>query len=149
PPPVGVVLNRSIAGMSIGMTEQQVVKFLGEPSSTLKLSLGGGQAGKFARYRLHGAPVLVTYDGGGPIVSIEAYSPFFKTAAGVGPGSSLSQIAKLRGFRPDYCELGYWNGTAKTKPGDVVTVFTPSGGAVASVLITQLRLYTACDTGSK
>ena len=106
-------------------------------------------AGKFARYRLHGAPVLVTYDGAGHIVSIEAYSPFFKTAAGVGPGSSLTQIRTLRGFRPDYCELGFWNGTARTRPSDVVTVFTPSGGSVASVLITQLRLYTACATGSK
>ena len=65
---------------------------------------------------MHGSPVLVTYDAAGKIVSIEAYSPFFKTAAGVGPGSSLAQVKRLRGFRPDYCELGWWNGTAHTRP---------------------------------
>jgi hypothetical protein len=149
PPPVGVAPNRSIAGVAIDMTEAQVVKLYGNPQSTVKLSLGGGESGKFARYTVQGKPLLVTYDADGHVASIEAYSPSFKTAAGIGPGSSLTEVQTLKGFRPDYCELGYWNGTAHTRPTDVVTVFTPSGGSVASVLITQLRLYTACDTGSQ
>jgi hypothetical protein len=149
PAAADVVPNRSIAGVGIGMTEAQVVKLYGDPLSTVKLSLGGGQTGTFARYREHGKPMLVTYDSAGHVASIEAYSPSFKTAAGIGPGSSLAQVQKLKGFGPDYCELGFWNGNAHTRPTDVVTVFTPSGGSVASVLITELRLYTACDTGSQ
>jgi hypothetical protein len=148
-PPVTLVLNHSIGGLSIGMTESQMEKQLGTPSRALPVSLGGGTSGRFARYSSHGAPLLVTYDGSGRVVSLEAYSPFFRTAGGVGPGASLAQVRTLRGFRPDYCELGFWNGTAHTRPDDLVTVFTPNTGTVASVLITELRLYTACDTGSK
>jgi hypothetical protein len=148
PPPVGVVPNRSLAGVSLGMTQARVVALLGRPQSTLGLSLGPGQAGRLVRYRLQGAPLLVVYDGAGRVVSLETWSTAFRTAGDVGPGASLAQVRRLRGFRPDYCQLGWWNGTARTRPRDVVTVFTPSGGSVASVLITQYRLYTACATGS-
>jgi hypothetical protein len=148
-PPVTLVLNHSIGDLSIGMTEEQITKQLGTPSRAFGVSLGDGTSGRFARYSSHGAPLLVTFDGSGRVVSLEAYSPFFRTAGGAGPGASLAQVRSMRGFRPDYCELGYWNGTAHTRPDDLVTVFTPNTGTVASVLITELRLYTACDTGSK
>jgi hypothetical protein len=147
PPPVGVVLDRSIAGVSIGMTPAQVLEELGRPRSTLAISLGGGVTGQFARYLLRGAPVLVSYDAAGRIVSIQAYSSFYRTANGVGPGSSLAQVRGLRGFRTDYCELGFWNGTRRTKPRDVVTVFMPTGGAVASGGVTPVVSIEATDPG--
>jgi hypothetical protein len=133
----------------MGMTEKQVEQLLGKPRSTVTISLGNGKRGRYARYTSHGADFLVTYDASDRVVSMETYSPFFKTADGVGPGSPITSAKALKGFHPDYCELGFWNGTAHTQPTDVVTVFTPNGGSVASVLITQLRLYTACDTGSQ
>jgi hypothetical protein len=115
-PSVGVVLDRSIAGVSIGTERAQVLGELGLPKSRLAISLGGGATGQFARYVLRGAPVLVTYDAAGRLVSIQAYSSFFRTATGLGPGSSLAQVRGLRGFRSDYCELGFWNGSPRTKP---------------------------------
>jgi uncharacterized repeat protein (TIGR01451 family) len=147
-PEVTLALDRSIGGVSIGMTEAEVRALLGAPASTLKITLGGGKTGRSVRYVVHGAPLLLTYDSSGRVASIEAYSSFFRTAGGIGPGSPLELVLGLPGFRPDFCELGYWNGTAATPPSHVITVFTPEGALVASVLITQLRLYTACDTGS-
>jgi YD repeat-containing protein len=150
PEPGAVVLNHSIGGVSIGMSEAAVDKLIGHtPSSTLRLALGGGKSGHYARYRSHGGAFLVTYDSTGHVLSIEAYAPFYRTdgGLGVGPGSSLSAAATLRGFRVDYCEFGYWNGSSRTAPNQVVTVFTPNSGEVASVLITEYRFYTTCHSG--
>jgi uncharacterized protein YuzE len=149
PPAPTLSFNRSLGSVSIGMTEKTVLEALGEPLGALKITLGGGKSGTSVRYSVHGAPLLITYDSTGKVISIEAYSPYFKTIGGIGPGSSLSLVRALRGFRPDFCELGYWNGTAHTRPSRIVTVFTPNGAVVASVLITQLQLYTACATGSR
>jgi hypothetical protein len=146
-PKAGLALNRSIGGVSIGMTESSVVGRFGAPASTLMVTLGGGSSGKSVRYRIHGAPFLLTYDSSGRVVSLEAYAPFFRTVGGVGPGASIALVRKLHGFRADFCELGYWNGTPRTRPDQVVTVFTPNGGRIASVLITELRLYTPCAAG--
>jgi uncharacterized repeat protein (TIGR01451 family) len=148
PPPVTLTLNHSIGGISIGMTEAAVLKLYGKPLATLAISLGGGLTGKSVRYRIHGAPLLIVYDSKGHVVSIETYSPFFRTAGNLGPGASLTTVQKLPGFRQDFCQLGFWNGSSNTPPTHIVTVFTPNGGLVASVLITQFRLYTACATGS-
>ena len=147
-PQANVVVDRSIGGISIGMTEADVTKLYGEPSSTLTVTLGGGLTGHSVRYTIDGAPFLITYDSHGRVVSVETYSKLFFTARGIGPGSSIQLAAALHGFFHDPCELGYWNGTAKTPPSHYVTVFTPNGGLVASVMITQLRLYTDCDNGS-
>jgi YD repeat-containing protein len=150
PEPGAVVLNHSIGGVSIGMTEAAVNKLLGHaPTSTVRLTLGGGKSGHYARYRSHGGAFLVTYNSTGHVLSIEAYAPFYRTdgGLGVGPGSSLGAAATLRGFRVDYCEFGYWNGSARTAPNQVVTIFTPNSGEVASVLITEYRFYTACHSG--
>jgi hypothetical protein len=148
PQPKTIVLGRSIGGVSIGMLRSDVTELLGAPRSTLLLSLDAGENGVFARYRSHGKPLLVTFDSAGRVVSVEAYAPFFRTLGGVGPGAPLTLVQRLPGFRPDYCELGFWNGTARTRPRNIVTVFTPNGGFVESVLIAQLRLYTACAGGS-
>jgi hypothetical protein len=143
-----VVLDRSIGGISIGMRKTGVVTLLGMPSSRLAISLGGGKSGLTVRYRAHGAPLLITYDRSGRVVAIEAYSSFYRTVGGLGPGSMLTRAGALHDFKPDFCEFGYWNGNARSSPNRVVTVFTPSGGLVASVMITEFRFYTACAAGS-
>ena len=91
----------------------------------------------------------MTYDASGHVVAIETYSTFFQTAGGVGPGSPITAAQAARGFRSDFCELGYWNGSAGTKATDVVTVFTPAGDHVDSVLVGQYRFYTACESGTR
>src|SRR5262249_2428383 len=78
------VTDRPIGGVSMGMTEKQIEKLLGKPRSKTKLSLGNGKQGSYARYTSHGADFLVTYDASDRAVSMETYSPFFKTAGGVG-----------------------------------------------------------------
>ena len=111
-PPPNIVVDESVGGVSIGMSEAAVVALLGPPSSTLTLSLGNGKTGLFAHYHEHGGDFLVTYDSSGHVISIEVYSSFYRTSAGVGPGSALTDAARLRGFRADFCQYGYWNGNA-------------------------------------
>jgi uncharacterized repeat protein (TIGR01451 family) len=148
PPAITMSLDRSIDGVSIGMTEAGVVKLFGKPQGSLAISLGGGLSGTSVRYRVHGAAFLITYDQHGRVVSLQAYSPYFRTAGNLGPGAALLSVQRLKGFRQDTCEFGFWNWRPGFSPTHVITVFTPNGGLVASVLITQLRLYTACDAGS-
>ncbi len=89
-PPKGqpslTVLGRSIGGVGIGMTEHDVLELLGTPTSTLKITLGGDKSGRSVRYTSHGAPLLISYDSSGRVISIEAYSRFFRTVGGLGPG---------------------------------------------------------------
>jgi hypothetical protein len=138
-----VVVNRSIGPIAIGMTRPRVTALLGRPKSTLTISSSVGEPGTLARYVSHGAPLQVVFGSDGRVVSVQAYSSAYRTAAGAGPGSSVS---RLHGFHQDYCELGYWNGNGATPQGGVVTVFSSNGGFIEGVLISQLRFYTACDT---
>jgi len=147
-PPVTLTLDRSVGGVSLGESEADVVKQYGKPQASLDITLGGGLTGKTVRYRIHGAPFLITYDQHGRVVSLQTYSPFFRTAGNLGPGAALGSVQQLKGFHPETCEFGYWNWRPGFSPSHVITVFTPNGGLVASVLITQLRLYTACAAGS-
>ena len=122
------MFDRSIGGVSIGMTDEAVQKLLGKPKSTLRISLGGGSHGTFSRYTSHGAAFLVFFDAAGRVVSIETYSTFFQHGrAASAPAPRSPACEALEGFRQDFCELGYWNGTARTSPNAVVTVFTPNG----------------------
>jgi len=143
-PRPNVVVDRSIGGVSLGMLERAVVKRLGEPVATRRARLGAGAVGRLARYVIAGAPFLVTYDSARRIVSLRAFSTFFFTAAGIGPGSPRSFVVPLRQFARDPCNVGFWNGTGRASPARPVTVFPLRNSVVASVLITELRLFTRC-----
>jgi hypothetical protein len=142
-----IVVDRSIGPVSIGMPERQVTRLLGRPVSRLRIESTPGHPGTLARYEAHGGELSIVYDSGRRVASIETDSPYYRTAAGLGPGSTLGLAARLPGFRQDSCDLGYWDATSRTPRRGVVTVFTPNGGLVESVLITQLRFDTNCDEG--
>jgi hypothetical protein len=139
-----IVLNRSVGPISIGLDRQHVDRLLGRPESTLAVFSTRREPGTLARYRSHGADLLVVYDSSGRVASIETYSSYYRTNGGVGPGSPLALAAQLPGFNRNSCDLGYWNATRRTSRRGVVTVFTPDGGLVSSALITQLRFDTTC-----
>jgi hypothetical protein len=139
-----IVVDRSIGPISIGLARQRVVRLLGRPDTSLAVRSAPREPGTLARYRAPGADLLIVYDSSGRVASIETYSPRYRTSTGVGPGAPLSRASRLPGFRRNSCDLGYWNATGRTDRRAVVTVFTPNGGLVDSVLITQLRFDTNC-----
>jgi hypothetical protein len=139
-----IVVNHSVGPISIGLDRRQVSRLLGRPESTLAVFSSAREPGTLARYRSHGADMLIVYDSAGRVASIETYSSYYRTKSGVGPGSPLGLAARLRGFNRNSCDLGYWNATQRTNRRGVVTVFTPNGGLVSSALVTQLRFDTTC-----
>jgi hypothetical protein len=143
-PEARIVVGQSIGPISIGLTKRRVIGLLGRPQSSFAVFSTARGPGTLARYESHGAELRIVYDSTGRVASIETYSPYYRTATGLGPGSSLARASRLPGFRQDFCELGYWNATRRTDRFAVVTVFTPNGGLVDSVLITQLRFDTNC-----
>jgi hypothetical protein len=139
-----IVVDRSIGRVSLGLPQQRVVAMLGQPASTLHIFSTSLEPGTLARYESHGADLLIVYDSSGHVASIETYSPYYATGNGIGPGASLTRASLQPEFRRDSCDLGFWNATRGTGRLAPVTVFTPNGGAVASVLITELRFDTNC-----
>jgi hypothetical protein len=138
-------VNASIGDISILASRATVEARYGAPESTLELVMPEG-SGVMARYREHGALLLVTFDGLGRVAAIQTESTHYKTPDGVGPGSFAADLGRLSGFRTDFCTLGRWNGSAATGANDIVTVFSTSGDRVASVLITRAALHTACPS---
>ena len=144
-----VVVDRSIGPIAIGMTRARVTALLGRPKSTLTIWASPGEPGSLAQYVSHGAPFQVEFGSNARVVSIQASSSAYRTAAGLGPGSAVTPVSRLPAFHQDLCELGYWNGTAATPQRGVVTVFSSNGGFVEGVLISELRFYTACATAGR
>jgi List-Bact-rpt repeat protein len=135
-----IVIDRSIGGISIDMSHADVVATYGAPDDSLEIVLRGGGTGTLVHYHLHGGVLIVVY-AGGRVVSIETDASFYRTQAGIGPGTSKGG---LHGFHQDPCSLGLWDGSAAIPPDGVVTVFQRRGDLVASVTITQLGYYDLC-----
>jgi hypothetical protein len=145
-PHPSVVVNRTINGVSLGMSKTAVAGVMGPPASQRAVTLGAGAVGTLSRYIVDGASFLVTYDTVGRAVTLQAFSTAFFTPAGIGPGSPRAYVAALRGFSRDPCGLGFWDGAARVSPTVPVTVFTVSRGRVTSVLISERAMYTHCAT---
>ena len=135
-----IVIDQSIGGVSIGMSQADVEALFGQPESTLEIALRGGGTGLLVRYRVHGGLLTVVY-AGGRVVSVETDSSFYRTDGGIGPGTSK---AGLHGFGEDFCSGGLWDGSGAIPPDGVVTIFQRNGDIVASVTITQLGYYDLC-----
>ena len=137
-----IVVDQSIGGVSIGMTQAEVEALLGAPVSTLDITLRGGGTGLLARYAEHGGLLLVEY-ADGRVISVETNSPFYRTSGHIGPGTSK---AGLHGFHPDFCSLGLWDGSSAIPVDGVVTVFELDGDQIADVTITELGYYNLCES---
>ena len=148
-PRPSIVVDHSIGPISIGLTEQRVIRRLGRPESSVAVRATDREPGTLARYESRGAELQVVYDATKHVVSIQTYSRHHRTASGVGPGAVLTRAARLPGFRQNSCDLGYWNATRATPRRGVVTVFTGTGAFVDSVLITQLRFDTNCAVAGR
>jgi len=125
-----IVVQRSIGGVKLQMTEAQVRAKLGRP---MRVRVGTNEFGTFVEkvYKR----VTVTFQSGDRVTNVRTKSPLEKTAGGVGVGSTKSQVkagvanAKCKnesGFR--HCFVGAF------LPGRTVTDFRlGSNGRVSSV----------------
>jgi hypothetical protein len=136
-PQPNIAVDQSIGGIALGMAKRAVDKLLGPPL---------GFAGTVARYTVDGGRFLVTYDAGKHAAAIQAFSNYFFTPAGLGVGSPAAFVAVLPAFVRDPCGSGFWNGASQMPANRRVTAFTIHGGAVASVVVTDVRRFRLCAT---
>jgi uncharacterized repeat protein (TIGR02543 family) len=141
PPPL-IVVDQSIGGVAIGMTQAQVEAEYGAPDESQPTTSRGDGTGLLVTYHVEGGDLIIGYDHG-RVVSIETSSTSFRTGGGVGPGSTAGGVG---GFRQDFCSGGLWNGSADTQPDGAVTVFALAGDDVFSVTITLFGYYDACES---
>jgi opacity protein-like surface antigen len=135
PAQAGAVIQpqRSISGITIGMTPKQVRAALGTPTSKRTVS---NIFGRQLRYRYAGG-VLVAFQGRTNVTAITLTGDTDRTATGVGIGSTEAEVrAGLRGERCDTfqgvrsCHLGSFT------PGRRITDFTfGSSGRVVRVTL--------------
>jgi len=137
-----IVLDTSIGGVAIGMSQGQVEALYGAPDSSLTITLRGGGTGLLVRYHVHGGDLIVVF-ADGKVVSVETNASFYRTDDGIGPGTSK---AGLHGFHEDFCSGGLWDGSAGLPADGVVTVFQRNGDEVADVTITQVGYYDVCES---
>jgi uncharacterized repeat protein (TIGR02543 family) len=138
-----IVVDHSIGGISIGMTQAQVEALYGPPGDSSAITVLGGGTGSLVHYHVHGGLLIVTY-ANGLVVSVSTNSSFYKTRAGVGPGSAYP--LRPTAFGEDFCPGGAWDGGEGTGPTTVVTVFERDGGAIGDVIVAQFAYYDLCES---
>ena len=82
--PPTIVPGQSIGAVSLGMSQQQVVRALGDPPSEQEWA-SRGQTGSTATYTLRDAPFRVSYYDG-KVVMVSTQSDDYQTDAGIGAG---------------------------------------------------------------
>jgi hypothetical protein len=126
-----IVVQRSIGGVKLQMTKQQVRAKLGRP---MHVRVGSNEFGTFVEkvYRR----VTVTFQSGDRVTAVRTTSPVERTARDVGVGSTEAQLkAGVRNVRCrnaagfKYCAVG------KFLPGRTVTDFRLRNGRVNAVII--------------
>lgn len=135
-----IVLGKSIGPVKIGMSEQAVVRALGKPRAVKNANYGGKPL-SVATFGVHGGRFDVDYDRSTrKVVGMQTNSRYFKTAAGLGPGSPLRRVRALPGFRFGQCTANW-----EADRNGVLVSFVPEAGAntVESVAMI-LPAYTSC-----
>jgi hypothetical protein len=123
-----IVPQRSIAGVSLGMGQRQVLALLGQPQRK--------KDGKneFGPYRImYFARVTVWFQGLTSVTQVATTSPLERTAAGVGVGSTESDVkAKVPGVacQTGHCSIGKFNAGAR-----VTDFFLSAAGRVTRVVV--------------
>jgi hypothetical protein len=127
-----IVPQKGMAGARLGMTQTQVKGVLGEP---LRVVTGSNDFGSYTQFR-YPHRVTVTFQGDAAVTSVETAGRFERTAAGIGVGSTETQlkagVAGVRcvtefGFR--HCYVG------RFEPGRRVTDFVIRAGKVTRVTV--------------
>jgi outer membrane protein assembly factor BamE (lipoprotein component of BamABCDE complex) len=84
-----IVVGKGIAGVRLSMTSHKVREVLGRPSS---VHHGHNDFGAFTQYVYSGRRLRVTFQSGNRVTAIATTSKAQKTDAGVGVGSSKSDV---------------------------------------------------------
>ncbi len=130
-----IVIQKGMAGVSLGMTRAQIVARLGRPSRT---RTGRNDLGRYVQLVYFGAGVEITFQSGGKATAIATALGYERTASGVGVGSTEKQVrAKVPGLHcqtpPEsarHCFIGNF------RPGTRVTDFVfRRGGIVTRVTV--------------
>jgi hypothetical protein len=130
-----IVPGRGLAGVELRMTEPQVLATLGAPASTTRSR--GALGVLVTRFHYPRLDVDVeNLDGTPLVVRAVTTRPNERTASGVGVGSTLAAVERLRGARcwseaaARYCRIG-----SASKPLSRVTVFWIEKQRVALVSV--------------
>ena len=130
-----IVPQRSIAGIRLGMTEQEVRDRLGEPGQTLREDNEFGPYTELV-YRARSLQLRVRLQGEQEVTFVSTSSRSQRTSRGVRVGSSERSLRRnVRGVRCRTfarlrnCVVG------REEPGRVVTNFHMSRGRVARVTL--------------
>jgi len=137
--PSRIVIGRSIGPVALGMTSANVVATIGKPLRVERFTWSSGQAGRMGVYRKHGGLFRVSY-AAGKVVGVETAARFYRTASGIGPGTSYAAAGTAAGFRPDACTGGFLR-----RAHGAFTFLVPfePGGVIRRVVILKLG-YVDC-----
>jgi hypothetical protein len=122
-----IVVERSIAGVSIALSQKKVRAILGKPAKVIHAR---NEFGPYVEYRYRG--LVLDFQGGNPLSNISTIRRSERTAKGIGVGSTRRLVRqKVRGVRCEQtiCTVG------KLLPGRIVTTFYLRKGIVRRVSI--------------
>jgi hypothetical protein len=122
-----IVVQRGIAGISIGMSQKKVRAVLGKPTKAFKSK---NAFGIYVEYRYR--KLVLDFQGPGPLSNISTTRRSERTSTGVGVGSTMAQVqTKVPGAhcKVQLCSVG------NALPGKIVTTFYLRMGKVTQVSV--------------
>jgi hypothetical protein len=126
-----IVLQRSIAGVKLGMSRDQVKDKLGEPRG---IKTGKNPAGFYVRYRYRN--LVVYFQGQREATSIYTSRRTERTPSGIGVGSTRKQLkARIRGVHCRHALEANLCWVGALRPGRRVSTFYFKGNRIWQVAV--------------
>jgi hypothetical protein len=133
----GIVLGRSIGGVTLGKSRPSINALYGAPKKTRK-SRATGPTGTVSTYRTPGGSLKVLYDGKGTVVGVGTTSSYYTTRGGEGVGVAASKVRSAWKL--------HWLGCQKAYRRNVGPVAVYVSGRSKAVGIWQVkRAFASCD----